>query len=103
MSADHFGPHEAREAGEALPGLTSRVVIYTTAPRDYDWQFTRELDANVGIASNGKVIRKVEIETSRAEHQCQRYASGLHMAADPAEWAKLVSYKLVTLASPGES
>ena len=75
MSADHFGPHEAREAGEALPGLTSRVVIYTTAPRDYDWQFTRELDANVGIASNGKVIRKVEIETSRAEHQCQRYAN----------------------------
>jgi len=92
-----------------LPGLTSRVVIYTTAPRDYDWQFTRELDANVGIASNGKVIRKVEIETSRtsppwrAEHQCQRYASGLHMAADPAEWVKLVSYKLVTLASSRRS
>lgn len=75
-----------------------KVTIYTTAESSYDWGFTTELVANVGKAGNGKTIRKVEIEKSRAESQCDRYSSGLHMRADETEWEKLVRHKLVTLA-----
>jgi hypothetical protein len=54
--------------------------------------------ANVGTTKNGKTIRKVEIDKSRADVQCDRYSSGLHMRADETEWKKLVDYKLVDLA-----
>lgn len=74
------------------------MQIFTTAPRDYDWGFTTEVNANVGTASNGKTIREVEIPPSRVDDQVGRYQSGLHMAADAAEWQKLVDYKLVKLA-----
>ncbi len=70
-------------------------VIYTTAPADYDWFGTTEVKADVGKNMRGQVIRKVEIEDSRAEAQCSRYSSGLHMYADETEWAKLVQFKLV--------
>jgi hypothetical protein len=76
-----------------------KVIIYTTAPSDYDWSFTTELAANVGTTKNGKTIRKVEIQKNRADAQCDRYSSGLHMRADETEWAKLVDYKLVTVAA----
>ncbi len=76
-----------------------KVIIYTTATSDYDWFGTTELAANVGTTRNGKTIRKVEIEKSRADAQCGRYASGLHMAADETEWKKLVGYGLVTVAA----
>jgi hypothetical protein len=76
-----------------------KTIIYTTASSDYDWFGTTELAANVGTTKNGKTIRKVEIETSRLDAQCGRYGSGLHMAADEAEWMKLVGYGLVTTAA----
>lgn len=75
-----------------------KVIIYTTASSDYDWFGTTELAANVGTTKNGKTIRKVEIDKSRADVQCDRYSSGLHMRADETEWKKLVDYKLVDLA-----
>ena len=110
MSFKSFGVYESREAGEALPGLTARapggvgrVVIYTTAPSDYDWSFTRELSADVGKVSNGKTIRKVEIVEARAETQCARYASGLHLAVDFAEFSKLLAYNLVTPRDAGDA
>ena len=74
------------------------MFIYTTAPKDYDWGFTTEVNANVGTASNGKTIRGVTIPDSRVDDQVGRYQSGLHMAVDETEWKKLVDYKLVKLA-----
>ncbi len=77
-----------------------KVIIYTTAESGYDWFGTTEVEADAGKARNGKKIRKVEIEAGRAGAQCDRYASGLHMAADAAEWEKLVRFGLVTIAAP---
>jgi hypothetical protein len=75
---------------------SGQLITYTTAPSDYDWFGTTTV-AVVGTASNGKTIRKVIGPASRVEAQRDRYASGLHMVADEAEWAKLVAQKLVTV------
>lgn len=71
------------------------TITYTTAPRDYDWFGTHEVEAVAGT-SGGKVVRKVSGPSERVEAQRARYDSGLHMAVDEQEWQKLVSYKLVT-------
>lgn len=74
------------------------VATWTTAPKDYDWFGTREI-CIAGTASNGKAIRMVAGPARRVEDQRNRYGSGLHMAADRAEWDKLVGYKLVKVAT----
>lgn len=78
------------------------VVTYTTAPADYDWFGTRELDAWVGStkAPGSKKVRKVVSPADEVENMRARYSSGLHMAVDETEWKKLVDYKLVTLSGP---
>lgn len=68
------------------------TTTYTTAPADYDWWFTRDLGPAGTI--RGKTVRKVEVNRTRVDEQCGRYASGCHMAVDEAEWQKLVAYKL---------
>ena len=79
-------------AAAATTAAPSTAVIYTTAPADYDWWLTTA----VGVAGKigAKTVRKVEIPIGRIEEQCARYASGLHMAVDEAEWRKLVTYQL---------
>jgi hypothetical protein len=79
----------------ASPATT---IIFTTAPADYDWFFTIEIAAHVGTTANGKAVRKVEIEAGRVEEQCDRYASGCHMAVDETEWRKLIEHKLAIMA-----
>lgn len=75
------------------------MITYTTAPADYDWGWTRELDGCAGVDQRGRYIRKVVTTEGRGPAQRLRYASGLHMAADEAEWRKLVDYGLVTEAA----
>jgi len=74
------------------------VIVYTTAPADYDWFGTHTVKENVGATRNGKTVRKVEIPVgTRTDNQIGRYQSGLHMAVDQTEWDKLVGYELATV------
>lgn len=78
---------------------TGWPATYTTAPKDYDW-FGTHTEAIVGTIK-GKTIRKVRSDPHHVEAQRDRYASGLHMAADETAWKKLVKYKLVELKENG--
>lgn len=73
-----------------------RVFTYTTAPTDYDWFGTTTVKI-AGHDKRGRPIRLVTSDPRHAQAQRGRYASGLHMVADDAEWEKLVDYKLVTV------
>ena len=76
---------------------TKKVITYTTAPASFDWWFTKELE-EVGTASNGKTVRKVESEADKVEQQRGRYHSGaIYVVVDEVEFHKLVKYGLVTL------
>jgi hypothetical protein len=57
------------------------IIIYTTAPSDYDGFSVRELDANAGTDNRGKIVRKVIMETRDEEWYRQRCGSGLHATA----------------------
>jgi hypothetical protein len=50
---------------------------YTTAPKDYDWGWTKTLIENAGKDDRGSTIRLVEISDGyHADFQVQRYGSG---------------------------
>lgn len=92
--------------------METTTVIFTTAPKGYDWRWTTEEKEVAGINLRGTVVRKVRIEKKHAVDQIGRYLSGLHMAANEEEWHKLVCFGLVTetdanredmLASRGET
>lgn len=70
-------------------------VVFTTAPKDYDWAWTRTLLDDVGEDRRGRKVRKVAIQKAKAPMQLDRYFSGLHLAVDQEEWDKLVKYDLV--------
>jgi hypothetical protein len=76
------------------------MITYTTAPRDYDWGWTRELDGCAATDKRGRPVRKVVTIEGRGELQRDRYGSGLHMAVDEVEFRKLVDYGLVKLELP---
>ena len=75
------------------------IVTYTTAPADYDWFGTVTVEV-AGCDSRGRAVRKVTGPKAHVEAQRGRYGSGLHLAVDEAEWAKLVAYKLVSVEGP---
>ena len=77
----------------------SWVVTYTTAPEDYDWFGTHTVTI-AGKDKRGKTVRMVMSDPKHVDAQRGRYASGLHMVADQAEWDKLVSYNLVIKENP---
>lgn len=62
------------------------VIIYTTAPKDYDWGWTQEValdHSEFGPASSDhkKMLRKVEVaDKYHANMQYGRYQSGNHIA-----------------------
>ena len=73
-----------------------KKVIFTSAPREYDYWYTTQLSEDVGRTTNRQTIRKVE--TARSEGQAGRYFSGaIYMVADQGEFDKLVGYGLVTV------
>lgn len=53
-------------------------TIWTTAPKDYDWFGTEEVE--VAGLWHGKTLRRVIAEPSRADCQEDRYSSGCHYA-----------------------
>lgn len=72
------------------------VTIYTTAPSDYDYSYTSEIEAIAGVDNySRKVYRRVEIEAIRSRSQCMRYGSGLHAVIDATEFAKRIDLGLV--------
>lgn len=73
---------------------TDGEITYTTAPEGYDGFGTRTIEV-VGLATDGKEIRKVETPHPHGEWQRQRYWSGNHLVADEQEYQKLVGYDLV--------
>lgn len=83
--------------GRASDKHEKMVATYTTAPEAYDYTGFGAVDLGVvGHTDRGKPIRKVMNPEAGVDYQRGRYASGMNMAADEAEWKKLVSYKLVT-------
>lgn len=92
MSVSGDDPGGKRE--EPMSNLSPLVVTYTTAEIAYDGFGTVTVEV-VGLATNGKPIRKVTTPAQHARWQCQRYASGFKMVADEVEYAKLVAYDLV--------
>jgi hypothetical protein len=72
------------------------VTIFTTAPSDYDYGYTTEIEAIAAVGTyRGKVWRRVEIVANRADYQCRRYGSGCHGAVDSTEFAKMLDLGLV--------
>lgn len=70
---------------------------YTTAPKDYDWGWTKVLIENAGKDSRGKVYRLVEIADGyHADFQTGRYGSGNYPSLTPAEFQKQVRLELIT-------
>lgn len=58
--------------------LKARQCV-TSAPKDYDWGWTRELIQNVFIDDRNKVYRLVEVEDDyHFDCQVQRYQSGMN-------------------------
>lgn len=73
-------------------------IVFTTAPVEYDYSTTIELDSCVATTKDGrKTYRKVEIDESVGVIQLHRYESGLYNAVRQSEFDKLVSYGLVIL------
>jgi hypothetical protein len=73
------------------------VTMFTTAPVDYDYRWTTEIEAIAGrdASRREKVWRRVEIDASRSDGQCMRYGSGMFPCVDSTEFAKLLDYGLV--------
>lgn len=76
--------------------MADRVTVFTTAPSDYDYGFTTEIEANAGRdAYSGKTYRRVEIDSNRSDGQCMRYGSGMHAVVDSREFAKRIDLGLI--------
>lgn len=73
------------------------ITIFTTAPIDFDYGWTTEIEANAGVDKSrpSKRWRRVEIDAKRSDGQCMRYGSGLYPAVDSREFSKLIDYGLV--------
>jgi len=70
---------------------------YTDAPTNYDWGWTTTLIENVGVSRKGNPVRLVEISDGfHADHQVQRYGSGLHFAFSEEEYNKQVGLGWIT-------
>ena len=81
-------------AGDACSELAEKLyvdylckVYLTNAPRDYDYDYTVELEINCQspIIPSAKGWRKVAILKSHADYQTARYASGLYVAQEVKE------------------
>jgi hypothetical protein len=70
------------------------VLIYTTAPVDYDGHGT-VTQGIYGLDGRGREIRIAHAKAVHASWQRQRYASGLHMAADTMKIGELERHGLI--------
>jgi hypothetical protein len=74
------------------------VVVYTTAPEDYDWSWTRTEVEHVAMTDRGKPVRRVRIEDRwHADSQKARYGSGLEIALEQPQFDAWVRHGFLTL------
>lgn len=75
----------------------STRTVFTTAPSEYDYGYTTEVEAIAGVDASTptKVWRRVEIDAKQADYQCMRYGSGRYPAVNSREFAKLIDFGLV--------
>lgn len=79
--------------------MSDRIILYTSAPKDYDGFSTIELSADAGRDNRGQVLRKVSMEPRDKQWQTSRYLSGLHGFAPPEEAAKYPTIWRITKAA----
>jgi hypothetical protein len=80
------------------------VVVYTTAPADFDWGWTTDLGVAGHFKSRwsspetqAKVVRKVSIPADKAEAQIDRYFSGaIYLTVRQADFDKFVADGSIT-------
>jgi hypothetical protein len=71
---------------------------FTTAPKDYDYGWTEEINPRIGVTDRGKTVRLVKSDDPyRRLGQCARYGSGLYPAWDNVQFAEQLRYGFVTL------
>lgn len=75
----------------------AKVRIYTTAPVDYDWGWTKILIDNVAITDRQKIFRLVEVDDEyHAQMQAGRYHSGMYHAYGEQEFNDFITAKFNT-------
>ena len=76
------------------------MIIYTNAPKDYDYWYVEELDPDVGRLTSGidtdKPVRKLDIPIERVEGQCMRYQSGLYPGLREEQWEEWLQLGFAT-------
>ena len=74
--------------------MTTRVTVVTSAPVDYDWSYTEEVDPcvatnvldaltgddNYMVRRTGRNVRVVTVPSGYVDLQIGRYMSGLYLA-----------------------
>ena len=80
----------------ARENANGTITMYTTAPRDYDYSYTQEIESSTGHSGH-RTWRRVEIDAGWQRTQCSRYGSGLHAVVDCTEFAKRIDTGLVTI------
>jgi hypothetical protein len=74
----------------------NRAVTFTTAPKEYDWLFTTELDPHVGRLQDGAIVRATE--TGRFwPSQRSRYQEAGYLALGEEYWLRLVQARQASL------
>lgn len=85
--------------------MAKLITFYTTCPPSFDYPQTKDEGlAGHTLQRDGvtpdRRVRRVAIPENRYAHQFQRYLSGgIYLNADPAEWARMIELKLVTVPS----
>ena len=79
--------------------MNPHTVIFTTAPKDYDYWYTQEVKAEAGKDVRGRIVREVHVDSeSHAEIQRDRYYAGaIYLVADTETWNNLVTAGIYTV------
>lgn len=78
------------------PNDVPTVLLYTTAPPEYDGGLTTTIRVAGRDARLGDV-REVSLPEDDVDWQAGRYASGMYLALDATGWAKHVALGLAVL------
>jgi len=77
------------------------MIIYTNAPKAYDYWYVTELDPDVGRFNSGidkdNPVRKLDMPEMKVEWQCLRYQSGLYPGLTDVEWEEWIESGLAVM------
>ena len=76
-------------------------ILYTTAEEAYDGFGTKTVESGRYQTKQGKPVRKVSVQDEHRGWQEMRYASGLHLAATPEQFADLLGWFVVEIDKGG--